>query len=409
MKKAIVLAGGGAKGAYQAGFIKAIKELNVEYDIVTGVSIGALNGCLLVQNDDDKLIDLYANIQINDIVKADLESFDIDILMKQHNKTLGVFKELIIEKGLDITPFSELIDCYLNEEKLFKSNVDFGVVCTNYPSFKPLMVTKSEMKNHVKDYLLATSAAFPILPMHKFNDLKLIDGGFSDNCPIDLAFDMGATRVIACDIDFSITHSHYINNPFVDYIYPSAPISNSLDFDHEHLINIIKMGYYDTMKYYNKYNGIRSTFNINLDIDYELIFSILLKYERDFNLKGSLVNAIVKNILKITYDIKDIYYIILDLILDSIDKKPDYYQHDEIYSLLYNEFEDVFDNTFELFPEKLSIKTFKTYFSNLNDSLIIKNILNEIINNNSSNIKIYLTAFPFQFAAALFLIVYIKK
>ena len=47
MKRAIVFAGGGTKGAYQTGFVKALRELKIEYDIVTGTGIGALNGCLL--------------------------------------------------------------------------------------------------------------------------------------------------------------------------------------------------------------------------------------------------------------------------------------------------------------------------------------------------------------------------
>ena len=53
MKKAIVFAGGGAKGAYEAGFIKAIHEAQMDYQIVTGTSIGALNACLLAQKDID--------------------------------------------------------------------------------------------------------------------------------------------------------------------------------------------------------------------------------------------------------------------------------------------------------------------------------------------------------------------
>ena len=55
MKRALVLAGGGSKGAYEVGFVKALHELGIEYHIVTGTSIGALNGCLLAQNDFDAM------------------------------------------------------------------------------------------------------------------------------------------------------------------------------------------------------------------------------------------------------------------------------------------------------------------------------------------------------------------
>ena len=47
--KAIVLSGGGSKGSYQIGAWKALRKLKINYDIVTGTSVGALNGALMVQ------------------------------------------------------------------------------------------------------------------------------------------------------------------------------------------------------------------------------------------------------------------------------------------------------------------------------------------------------------------------
>ena len=47
MKRAIDLAGGGAKGSYHFGFWKAIRELEIDFQIVTGSSVGALNGAMM--------------------------------------------------------------------------------------------------------------------------------------------------------------------------------------------------------------------------------------------------------------------------------------------------------------------------------------------------------------------------
>ena len=55
MKRALVLSGGGSKGAYEAGFLLAAKELNQHFDIVTGTSIGALNGALVAMGDYEGL------------------------------------------------------------------------------------------------------------------------------------------------------------------------------------------------------------------------------------------------------------------------------------------------------------------------------------------------------------------
>lgn len=47
MKVGLVLSGGGAKGAYQVGVLKALRELGTRIDAVSGASIGALNGGVL--------------------------------------------------------------------------------------------------------------------------------------------------------------------------------------------------------------------------------------------------------------------------------------------------------------------------------------------------------------------------
>lgn len=49
MKYGLVLSGGGSKGAYESGCMKALQELGYHFDIVTGTSIGALNGLLVAQ------------------------------------------------------------------------------------------------------------------------------------------------------------------------------------------------------------------------------------------------------------------------------------------------------------------------------------------------------------------------
>lgn len=52
MKKGLVLSGGGGKGAYQAGMMKALLEMGVEVDMISGASIGALNGAVLASAPD---------------------------------------------------------------------------------------------------------------------------------------------------------------------------------------------------------------------------------------------------------------------------------------------------------------------------------------------------------------------
>ena len=66
-KTAIVLAGGGSRGAYQLGVWKALREMGVDYQLVTGTSVGALNGTLMVQQDYEKACQVWENITSEDM------------------------------------------------------------------------------------------------------------------------------------------------------------------------------------------------------------------------------------------------------------------------------------------------------------------------------------------------------
>ena len=59
---AIVLSGGGAKGAYEMGVWKALKKLKIRYQIITGTSIGPLNGMMILQNHFYKCLRMWKNI-----------------------------------------------------------------------------------------------------------------------------------------------------------------------------------------------------------------------------------------------------------------------------------------------------------------------------------------------------------
>ena len=61
MKRALVLSGGGGRGAYQIGVWKDLSELN-DFDIVAGTSVGSLNGALIVQDSYKLAESLWQNI-----------------------------------------------------------------------------------------------------------------------------------------------------------------------------------------------------------------------------------------------------------------------------------------------------------------------------------------------------------
>lgn len=62
MKYGIALEGGGAKGAYHAGALKALEDLNIPIGGVTGTSIGAINGAYFLQKNADAVIEFWESL-----------------------------------------------------------------------------------------------------------------------------------------------------------------------------------------------------------------------------------------------------------------------------------------------------------------------------------------------------------
>jgi len=52
---ALVLSGGGSKGAFQAGAIKYLLEKGVKFNVIAGTSVGGLNGLIVSQNEPEKV------------------------------------------------------------------------------------------------------------------------------------------------------------------------------------------------------------------------------------------------------------------------------------------------------------------------------------------------------------------
>ncbi len=68
MKRAIALCGGGTKGAYELGAWKALRELGISYQIVTGTSIGAINGALMAAGDFEQACELWDTIEMENVM-----------------------------------------------------------------------------------------------------------------------------------------------------------------------------------------------------------------------------------------------------------------------------------------------------------------------------------------------------
>lgn len=404
-KLGVVLAGGGAKGAYQAGFIKALMELNISPDIVAGTSIGALNGCLLAQNQAQECIELWKKVTMQDVLAHPLpDRFDIDTFLLQSNRTMNFFKNYVKEKGADITPLIQLIDHYCDEEKLYASSIEFGLVTVQYPSLKGLEINKDAMKGKVRDYLLSSASCFPAFPVHEFEDGSFIDGGYYDNCPIDYAFELGAEKVIVCDLDSDIKHRHYLHKPNVQIIAPSEDPGMFLDFDRDHLNRLIQMGYEDTMKSFGIYEGFCWTFTENHE-DGKQYYQALSTVQRKLRIEDELYQALLKRTRLLMLSEKQLDLLGLEGLAKSLDLQPALCHRKDLELQVLKSYQECFEENYDPFF-KVQLDTLISTFKELSQATLISGIVHQMIypTNPMLNIKTFCSIFPYETSLALWLI-----
>ena len=317
--KALVLSGGGAKGSYQLGVWKALRELNIKFDIITGTSVGALNGALIVQNSYYKAKKVWNTMSFETIFgKTNYKTeTELDIY-----KMYG--KEFIKNGGINVKELENLINKIINEKKFFNSPKNFGLITYNLTDKEPLILQKKDIKKDLlKDYLIASSSCFPAFQEKEIQGEKFIDGGYHDNLPINLAIDMGATEIIAVDLDAPGLKKQPKKKIKPITIKPRNKISTFLNFSQEEAKRNIKLGYNDTMKVFNKLEGNKYTFrkkqlekNTELYLEtYLHVLNKILKYKKviksfetlikteiniDHNLKNDLLDKLILRIMEST-------------------------------------------------------------------------------------------------------------
>jgi len=232
----LVMTGGGARGAYQAGVLKRIGEIKRvqaqgnPFPIIGGASAGAINGSALATGSDDfsrvtKVVaELWARLSPSDI-------FRCDVLTQAHNSLTwildlsfgGVLGGGHAHSLLDATPLrhflSKHLDCNRIQDNIRREHLyALAISATNYNSGKSYLFIQGAkghpMWNRSRRVTLATkisvdhicaSAAIPLV----FPPVRLETARgtafFGDGCvrlqqPLSPIIRLGAERVLAIGV-----------------------------------------------------------------------------------------------------------------------------------------------------------------------------------------------------------------
>lgn len=177
-RTALVLCGGGSRGAVEVGLYRAAFELGIGVDFVLGSSIGAVNGALIAAGLSAAEIEArWRSLRTRDVIGSRWQLFRL------LTSASGIFsnrrlRELLL-RVLPVHSFEEL-------------RVPLAIVATDLESGEAVVLDSGDLI----EAILASTALPGLFPPIARGGRMLVDGGLSNNVPIDLAVERGAERII---------------------------------------------------------------------------------------------------------------------------------------------------------------------------------------------------------------------
>lgn len=247
--RGLVLAGGGARGSYQIGVWRALDELGWRAGVVTGTSVGCLNGALYVLGQYEMARDMWLSIRSSDVMALPAPGSGLGALGE-------AVRQFMAEGGLDVSPLEQIVSRVLDEQELRASSIRFGLVTVEKKGLKPRELSLEEIpQGKLRDYLLASSACFPALRPRTIDGVEYLDGGYADNMPAGLAARLGAEELVCVDLEgLGITKPNRTGLP-TTLIRSHWELGDILRFDPAVARRNMAIGYFDTMRAFGRLRG----------------------------------------------------------------------------------------------------------------------------------------------------------
>ncbi len=247
--RALVLSGGGAKGAYEAGLISSlVHEYREDFDIFCGTSIGAINAAFLAQEKIDALSEMWQSIHSHNIVtpfprvQALRDTFSAFVGAHERKglshtlALIAAFVQLVrmlpllhplkalatLTGAIDPTPTQKLLSTHLRLSDVKRVLITTATDLTSQTEevFYYFPERYAELQTHFVERhpgseafnetdfteIIRASGAIPgaFSPV-TFSHVKpcpnYVDGGVVNNTPIGLAIDAGATDITVVYLD----------------------------------------------------------------------------------------------------------------------------------------------------------------------------------------------------------------
>lgn len=214
---ALVLGGGGARGLSHVGVLKTFEAAKIPIDLIVATSAGALVGSLYAVygnvRDVEERLTAFANSpqfqseKFRDLQHmTPLENDDKGLVMTLRRfYKLGLFfaTTLFKESFIDPEQFERDLAAVLPDCRIEEAPIRLAIVTTDLGLGREVVLTEGPLRTAVQ----ASSAIAGIFPPVAVDGKELVDGGFVNKVPVEVALGLGADVVIAVDVSLDVLDS----------------------------------------------------------------------------------------------------------------------------------------------------------------------------------------------------------
>lgn len=272
LKIGLVLAGGGAKGAYEVGVYKALRELEIvdNIKVISGTSIGSINALFFAMNDPKIIKGSWSSLNYSRFLSKQESTklrsiFTILDKIRSINTESNIFEQIRLS---DIGLLSEIgiksfIEEYIDIDVIKKSDKKIYSCAYNIDKEKPEYFKLNDCnEEEIKERVLASCLVPHIFKPIIIDGMRYADGGIQsplysknnvDNVPIYPMKSYNCDIIIVVHLSYkhSIDRSGFENTNIIE-IYPSSPLEvisgiGTFNIRKDTIDNNIELGYRDAM------------------------------------------------------------------------------------------------------------------------------------------------------------------
>ena len=332
----LVFDGGGARGAYQIGAWKALREAGVKLNAVAGTSVGALNGALVCMGNVEKAENIWSKMTFSNVMAVDDEW--MERLFRKETTIREFLNEgwnRLKDGGIDITPLKKLIHEVIDEEKIRKSSIEFCLLTFSVSDFKELDLSVEDIPEGILEEFLLASAYLIGFKNERLHGKKYIDGGVINNVPLSSLVKRGYENIIEVRI-YGPGREPRVKMPETGVKYeigPRVKLGSIIEFSGKRSRQNMKIGYYDAKRMLYGLEGfiyyVDQTYD---DLYYEELMSGIKEIE-----KAEIAFALK---LSLGHSDKELFMGMLEAAAKLLHvPKYQIYTVDQLYDIVYSKYE----------------------------------------------------------------------